>query len=337
MTFQPIKGVRPAAMSAGGAYGWLTPYIAAMSAHNEDIRARVLTLSRGELHFIALCISLMGDKAQDADHMAAFARSYSILSRKTLITTAAELGDATAHPVLAKTVFRLAGEVWRAPTYIRLAWLYEEATARKALSHMPFITRQHVMQLSRLPEVYRTRGILKMLRRSRSISEVLFAIEIVRRVRTDLTDRQILASLEKAKSEYIRDWVGHHYEQAPFPEPPVGALIINGVEALRPLTCYADLTRGALEFDNCIRSDHWKVLKGDTYFYRYAPEAGGKGAAIVELVRAPVIGWVVHQALGPNNNAINGVDRTKILTAFRRAGIEPAPQAQNPNVWFYLD
>lgn len=337
MTFQPIQGVRPAVSAGGGAYGWLTPYIASMTAHNENIRARALILPRGELHFIALCIALMGDKARDTDHLAAFARDYGSTPRKTLLTAAGRLGDAPTHAGLVKTSFRLAGEVWRAPTYRRLAVLYDEENARKALSHMSFITRRHVIHLARLPAVYRTRGVLKMMRRTKTVGEVIFAIEIVRRVRTDLTDRQILASLEKAKSEYIRDWVGHHYEQAPFPAAPVGALIVNGVEALRPLTCYADLARSALEFDNCIRGELWKVLKGDTYYYRYAPEAGGKGVAIVELVRAPVIGWIVHQMLGPNNDEVRGVDRAAILAAFRRAGIEAAPQAQNRNVWFYLD
>lgn len=345
MTFQPITGVRPAAERSGptghggahgGAYGWLTPYITALAAHNEDVRARALTLPRGEVHFIALCIALMGDKAQDPDHLAAFARSYGTLSRKTLLATAAGLGRMPAHSSLAKAAFRLAGSLWRAAAYRRLAALYEETNARKALAHLPFITRRQVMQLARLPEAYRTRGVLKMLQRPGNISEVLFAIEIVRRVRTDLTDRQIIASLEKAASTNIRSWVGRHYEHAPFPEPPVGPLVVDGVEALRPLTCYADLERSALEFDNCIRSDLWTVLLGENYFYRYAPEAGGKGVAIVELKRAPVIGWVVHEALGPDNNAITGADRATILAAFGRAGIGAAPQARNPNVWFNL-
>jgi len=69
-------------------------------------------------------------------------------------------------------------------------------------------------------------------------------------------------------------------------------------------------------------------------FYRYAPEAGGKGVAIVELRKAPVIGWVVHEALGPKNDAIRGVDRSAILAAFRRAAIGAAPQAANPDAWF---
>ena len=333
MTFHPISGVRPAATSAGGAYGWLTPHIAALAAHNEDIRARALNLTRGELHFIALVIALMGEKASDANHVAAFARMLGARTRKDILAAFAPGSD----PALARLAAKLAGGVWRAPQYARLAALYGETHARKTLNHLPSVTRRHVAVLARLPAAYRTRGVLKMMRRPRALSEVVLAIEVVRRVRTDLTDRQILASLEKGTSANIQNWVMRHYQHAPFPAAPTPALIIDGVDALRPLTCYADLARGAVEFDNCIRSDLWRVLKGDTYFYRYAPQAGGKGVAIVELKRAPVIGWVVHEALGPGNGEVNGVHRAAILSAFREAGIGAVPQAANPQAWFYID
>ena len=341
MTFQPIAGVRPAVRSSiranGGAYGWLTPYIASLATHSEDIRARVLVLPRGELHFIALCIALMTDKAQAPEHVAAFAHSYDTLSRKTLLATASELGGIPAHTSLSKVAWRLAGRIWRAGAYRKLTALYEDANSRKTLRHLPSITRRHVALLTRLPTAYRTRGILNMLRNTRNVSHVLFAIEIVRRVRIDLTDRQILMSLEKANACDIQLWVRRHYEHAPFPEPPTAALVINGVDGLRPLTCYADLARSALEFDNCIRDSLLKVLNGNSYFYRYAPEPGGKGVAIVELIRMPVIGWVVHEMLGPENNAVKGVDRATILEAFRKTDVLMTPQARNPNVWYYLD
>lgn len=341
MTFQEVSGPAahaplsaPASREAGGPYGWLTPYIEAITAHNEHIAARVLRLRRAELHFIALCLSLMGEKRNDADHLAAFARGLHVLAKQTLVLASAERGGVNAPAALAKAIKHLAGPPWRPPTYLRLAALLNEPQARKTLHHLPAISRRHVMTLARLPETYRTVGVLKMIRQRRDLSEVLFGIELVRRVRTDLDDRQIIASLEKAKSRHIRNWVMRHYARVPFPAPPVSAIVIDGVEALRPLASYSDLERAALEFDNCIRHDLWPVLKGDTYFYRYAPEAGGKGVAIVELRRAPVIGWVVHEALGPRNDPISGLDRATILAAFRRGGIGAAPQAINRDAWF---
>ena len=340
MTFQPIGLARPRAgpvettgpPAYGAAYGWLTPAIEAIAAHHDGFAARVLHIPREELHFIALIVALMGDKARDADHLAAFAREYGYTPRRKL---AAKFSFVIPDEGVAKLAPKIAGSLWRAPTYVRMAALFHEENARKVLRHCKSISRRTVLTLSRLPAEYRTQGVLKMIKRPRELGEVLFAIELVRRVRTDLNDVQIVASLEKAETPYIREWVMKHYEHAPFPEAPTGPLIRGGVDVLRPLSSHDDLARAAREFENCIRTYLWQVLKGDSYFYRYAPEAGGKGVAIVELRRAPIVGWVVHEALGPGNDPINGAHRAAIIAAFRDEGVGAAPQAVNPNgPWF---
>ncbi len=332
----PAYAIAPHPREGGGAYGWMTPYVAAMAAQNPAFAARALYLTRAEAHFIALALAMMGPARDDADHFGAFARSYGVLSRRTIIESAMTLGGVEAPSAIVNIVPKLAGRVWRPATYRRLAALMADGNARKTLRHLKRITRRQAIMLARLPAPYRTVRVLKMIRRSRDRAEIMFAIEVVRKVRTDLDDRRILVSLEKADEAYIRDWVMRHYERAPFPAPPVPALIINGVEAIRPLASYDDLARAAREFNNCIRDYLWRVLKGDAYFYRYAPEAGGKGAAIVELRKAPVIGWVVHEALGPDNAALRSADRAAVLNAFAREGVGAAPQAAHPEAWFDL-
>ncbi len=343
MTFQPINGVRagpraafepPVDMRAGGPYGWLTPAIAAIANHDPAFARRALFLTRKERHAIALILALMGERGTDPDHLAAFARDYGRLDRRTLLAAMAPGRDAAVM----KLVSKLAGAPWRAPTYRRLADLFADKTARKVLRHLPAITRRHVLTLARLPDGYRTISIVRLVAKPRQVPEVVFAIDLVRRLRTDLTDRQIIASLERADGSRIRAWVMRHYERAPFPPAPTEALMRGGVEVMRPLTTYEDLATAAREFDNCIRTYHWNVLKGDTYFYRYAPEAGGKGVAIVELRRLPAVGWVVHEALGPNNGDIPAGVRASILALFRQKGVGAAPQAANPDgPWFNID
>lgn len=335
MSFQQIGTITPRARCAsGGSYGWLTPYIASIAVHNEEIAARSLFLTRAELHFIAMCTSLMGKSRDDRDHYAAFARGLGVVSRRTLIENACDLGSIDATPGLAQLPAQLAGNIWRPASYIKLATLMAEPSAKKALRHLPRITRGNVITLARLPEAYRTHGVLRMIKKRSDLAEVLFALELVRRVRIDLNDQQVLASLEKAEARSMRAWVMKHYEQAPFPPAPVGPIMLAGVEAMRPLSCYDDLARAAREFDNCIRTYLWAVLKGDSYFYRYAPNAGGKGVAIIELRRTPVIGWIVHEALGPKNDDLTAMDRAIIVNAFSDAGISPAPQMVSPNAWF---
>lgn len=338
MTFQNIR-ITPASRDAEarGIYGWITPQLAQMAKENEAFGVRILTLQREEQHFLALCLSLMGDARHDADQLTHFSQRYGNTARRKLIDDSCALGRIGVVPGLDKMPGKLAGRIWRPATYRRLAQLLGDASANKLLRHKRRISRGDVSTIGRLPTEYRTEVLLGMIKRRRDLTEVLFAIELVRRVRTDLDDRRILASLEKAKLRKIREWVMRHFERAPFPEPPVGPIMLAGVEAMRPLTCYEDLARAAREFDNCIRNYLWNVLKGDTYFYRYAPEAGGKGVAIVELRRAPVLGWVVYEALGPENDPVCGVQRAAIVSAFSYAGILPAPQAVSPNAWFEID
>ena len=120
----------------------------------------------------------------------------------------------------------------------RLAALFDEPEARKALRHMTSVSRRRVIYLSRLPQGYRNEAVLSLVRRKGDMGEMAFAIELVRHIRTDLTDRQIVATLmtkkAKAKPASIRDWVMKHYERVPFPQAPVPAVCAGGREVLRP-------------------------------------------------------------------------------------------------------
>lgn len=175
-----------------------------------------------------------------------------------------------------------------------------------------------------------------MISARRDLKEVTFAIEVVRRVRLDLTDRQILSSLERADGSYIYDWVMRHYEHVPFPEAPSGAIPVGTGAVLRPIGAYSEMSAVAHEFDNCVRDRLWRVLKGDSALYRYTPLGGGDGA-IVELRRAPIIGWTLEEAAGPNNTPLPGKDREIIFAALRNHGFRIAPQAYDRRAHFDLD
>jgi hypothetical protein len=311
---------------AGGAYGWLTPHIAEMAASAPSISSRALSLPRDELHFIGLVIAL----ASAPVDLAALARAIGREPRATILASFAPACDAR----LARLVPKITGRPWRAPTYRRLAMLYAEPHARKVLSHLRAITRRVVLTLWRLPAPYRTRGVLAMIERPRDLSRVLFAIEIVRRVRTDLTDRQIIASLDRADSGYIRDWVEAHYERLPFPAAPTAALSDGRGGVLRPVTTGEELIRWAREFDNCAANRLWRGLTGDTALYRY--DVGDRPTAFVELRPVPGVGWAIEEAVGRANAPLAPEDRTALFNTFADAGVPAAPQAYGRG-WFDLD
>lgn len=315
-------------------YGWATPYLAAIARQNPAFAARVLDISRPELHYFALILSLMEEARDDLDHLGALARAVDRVDRVAIFNMMAPGRDSG----LVRLSQKFAGDPWRPRTYLRIANLYSDPEARKTLSHKSAITRRDILTLARLPDGFRGPKITALAQRKTEITELVFAIDIVRRLRADLTDRQIAASLCNAKRGKIRDWVMRHFERVEFPAAPTTALSFGGTRTIQPVTSFAALARAAQDFKNCIRNYQMNVLRGESYFYRCdCVEAGNaKPVAMIELTKAPVVGWLVHEALGPDNEPITGADRAAIVSAFRAAGVGAAPQAIHPGVWFDL-
>ena len=315
----------------GGVYGWLTPFVADIAARNSAFARRVLNLPRDEIHFIAMVLSLMTDGARAAIGVEILARSIGVNSRERI------LGELAPHidPRFARFARKLGGGVWRPVSYRRLADLALEPHARKTLGHLRTVTRRDIITLARLPAAYRTLGVLKHARIPRELSRLVFAIEVVRRIRTDLSDRQIIASIEKAEDFNIRRWVEGHYERLPFPPAPTAILTDGRDGVLRPVTSGSDLRRTGGDFDNCVLNYVAQAALGAVVFYRF--ERGGEKIAVAMLRRTPALGWAVEEVSGPNNFAPSGGDRRAIIEIFARAGIVAAPQAVSRHRWFDLE
>ncbi len=321
---------RPILVEIGGPYRWLTPYIATMAGVNASIAARILSLPRDELHFIAMTLAFVRD-AENPARVEDFARAIGRDRRENILRDFAPDFD----PVLARCCAKLAGKPWRATSYRRLAALAADPHARKTMRHLKAISRRDVLALSRLPPAYRTRGVLKMARDRRDFRRLVFAIEIVRRVRTDLNDRQILASLEKADGASIKEWVEAHYERLPFPAAPTGLLTDGRGGVLRPVACGGELKRAAVDYDNCARTYVERAATGASVFYRC--ERDGRRVALAEIRPVPGLGWAIHELSGPRNQEIGGEDRIAIIAAFAAAGVAATPQARSRFGWFPID
>lgn len=316
---------------AGGPYGWLTPYLATIAGANASIAARILSLPRDELHFIAMALAFMGDARDDRARVDAFSRALGRDKRETILRDVAPEFD----PLLARFAGKLAGKPWRAATYRRLALLAAEPHARKTLGHLASPSRRDVLYLSRLPPAYRTRGVLNLIRKRSDFSRLVFAIEIVRRVRTDLTDRQILASLEKADGCRIKDWVEAHYERLPFPPTPTAEMTDGRGGVLRPVVTGAALKRTGIDYDNCARGYVARAATGASVFYRC--DRGARRIAVIEIRPVPGLGWAIEEISGPGNREVDGADLQAIVAAFAAAGISAAPQALSRFGWYGLD
>lgn len=338
MTFQSLTGVpagaRLCAQNAarprkGGAYQWLTPYVASIAAHNDDVARRALALDRAELHFIALVAALTDCPLADDPRIVALARGLGALRRADLLTAAAPDAD----PRLLRFVGKLGGRVWRPAAYRRLATLMREPIAAKTLAHLPTITRRHVIILSRLPAAYRTSGVLRMANLGERLSHVAFAIEIVRRVRPDLNDRQIMKSLEKTDAHSMRSWVEAHYVRLPFPSAPTGPLMCGSGGVLRPVVSGADLEATALRYKNCAMGYLNDVWAGHLTFYRFERDA--TPLALVQLRKTPGCGWTVEHMEAPDNVTLDGATRGEIIARFAEEGFIASPQAISPRARYF--
>ncbi|MBI1391563.1 MAG: hypothetical protein GC152_02370 [Alphaproteobacteria bacterium] len=321
----------------GGAYGWLTPHVAAIAGVNPDFARRALVLERSELHFIALAISLMEPSGLERREVEALGRRIGVAPRDAVLAAAAPAGTRG----MASVVGRLVGKVWRPPTYRRLAALMANAETAKAIRHMKNVSRRDIRTMTRLPDGYRTRPVIELLRRRGHVPTVVFAIDLVRRVRRDLTDRQIMESLKSMQPGNPPEWIERHYAAAPFPPPPApGVLPVAGGGKLTPLMRYGELVQAGEALRNCARTYAMAVIRGDSYIYAYTVHRGHAHwpGGMVEVRRAPLAGWCAVQALGQSNEPLAPAARFALAAALKSAGYLVAPRLVHPDApWLNID
>ncbi|MEO1014670.1 MAG: hypothetical protein AAFX08_05720 [Pseudomonadota bacterium] len=321
----------------GGAYGWLTPHLAVIASVNADFARRVLIIDRAEAHFIALAVALMGPDGATPARVAGFGARLGRVSRDKALADAAP----AAPRGLASLSGRLVGGVWRPATYRRLASLMDDPQAAKTLRHMKRVSRRDVRALSRLPDGYRVGAVVEVVARKGHLPTVLFAIDLVRRVRADVCDRDILASLKSMDPKDVGAWIDRHYEAAAFPAPPVaGDISVAGGGRLRALTNHREMVEAGQALSNCARTYAMATLKGEAYLYRYVVHRGHRDwpGAMAEVRRAPGAGWVAVSALGASNEPLRPVTRMALVAAFREAGFLVAPRLIDPNApWLNCD
>ncbi|MEM1194004.1 MAG: hypothetical protein AAGH42_11500 [Pseudomonadota bacterium] len=338
MTFQSMTGFRAAISTREtGPYGWLTPFIGDIANQHPEFASRILCLSRAEVHFLGIAYVAMTLCPDARARRDGFVRAYTKMKRRTLLLRFAFVGNPARATMILKLSRKFGGDLWRPASYIRALTFSKCPNTVKTLRHSPTITRRTLLDLQALPQVYRTAGVLSHMARNRHRHEVVFALAAVERIRPDLTPAQIVVSLKSAKPGALSCWVRRHLQRARFPAPPTGRLCDDQGHAVSPLESYQALANAAREFDNCLRTYQGQVLRGQRYFYRYTAENNGKGVGIIELRQMPVVGWVIEEALGPNNNDLSGQDRLAIINLFAKADIIATPQMRQPGRWFDID
>lgn len=303
-------------------FGWVTPHVAQIIHDVPAFRENLFTMSDGDWHHFAMLLSLMGKRAEDPEMLSTFAVDFFRKKKKNLLK---EISPNAPTNVL-KLTSKFKGRFWAPATYRRVVTLAREANAAKVLAHKDSIGREHIFWLSRLPVPYRQTGVLNKMNSTHQVRELIFAIDVVKQVRGDMSDREIAISLADSKKLSVQRWTANHFRQIAFPAPPWA-----GSAEIKPLTSFKELKESALRFENCIRTYLVKVLRGTSYFYRY--DENGKPVAIVEIVNLPVLGWAVNEALGRDNDELSGRHMSHVMQTFRQAGLKTAPPSIAPENW----
>lgn len=298
-------------------FGWLTPHLMPILARQPDRLVHYVGLSRADWHFLGLVVACLGDKARCPDHFAAIEAEAFVAPRLEVLRS---VYDGPARPLL-KTVPKLRGKLWEGQTYRHLAGLAREETMLTTLRRQRWIDRRFLRGVAAVPVSLRSDGVLRRVKRVSDAEQLAFMVEVVRRVRTDMSEAEILRSLAQHKGDKadVSKWVSEHYQHAPFPAAPW-----DGDPDLVPISDYPALKRLALEFDNCVRNYHEEVIGGQSYFYRFAP--GGKPVATVELQNLPQVGWSIGDVEGLKNARVGRSVVVEIRRRFGRVGIGSMPR-----------
>ena len=267
-------------------FGWLTPVILDATRADPDRLADWLAATRAEWHLAGLLLALAGDDAQAVEPLLFRTKRRVLLDRVR----------PGADPRLLTLAARLAGRLWPAAAYRRLAVLANDPAAVHLLCRARRITRRQVSELARVPDAYRHRAVLARLRKAGDAQRVLFAVQLVERIRPDLTRVAILRTLAQTPDHVgLEAWTRRHFRSASFPAPPR-----PGSDAMRPLRSWDEVQAVARAFRNCVRSHVSDVLNGSAYLY--VLRVGGQDRAVVEVSRVADGQWIISEAKGPDND-----------------------------------
>ncbi len=213
---------------------------------------------------------------------------------------------------LARALAHLGERAWPAEDYGRLVDLLgTEATAR-AIRHAKRIPLAQVQALSRLPAALREAGFDGAdltADRAQLFAETFEALRrregedaAARMARGWAAGTSVNDRLERARMDLIPE----------FPQPP-----FPGSDRLKVLPDKAALRDAAARYRNCLANYLINGARGESAFYEWT----GEPAAVIEIGRDFVHGWVLDQARCVGNEEVPEPARSAIIAELRSWGV----------------
>ncbi|NRA29282.1 MAG: hypothetical protein HRU11_03390 [Parvularculaceae bacterium] len=280
-------------------FGWLTELLLPVF-EQDPARMRVwLSACRHEWHFVGLVIALVDD-----DELFPEIEPFFFAEKKKDIWGAVH---PELDPRLVKLTGKLRGDLWQPQSSRRLLELMNDPAAARLLLKARSINRRKVMALARVPGPLRCSAVYERLKTAGDAERLTFAINLVERIRPDLSREEVLRNLAQTSGQVsLEGWARQHFRAVSFPAP-----LWAGTDVLKPLDSWVAVQKTALEFKNCIRGYVRDVLSGSCYLYLYDDGAGIK--AVVEFIRLADDLWAIGEINGPDNNMLSSVGEAKVV------------------------
>lgn len=196
--------------------------------------------------------------------------------------------------------------------YKLMLQLLSDKRGHKYLAHKKRISQRDLQLVPVLIEASSNNLSIGKIRNIKDIERIEYYTKVTQIIAPHLPLEQIIQSLMSfRRQEQFAKWIDKKLSKLHFADPPW-----PGNNWIHPLTTAADLKSAARQFENCCYDYLTKIIFGRCYFYTL-----DKGPALVLIVRDALLGWELDEVKGTANKTIRSNLKSKILDAFRQAGI----------------
>lgn len=217
---------------------------------------------------------------------------------------------------LARAFDRMGEIGWPAADYHRLLTILAAPNGAKLVQHAQVLTPELFASIAALPEALRLARLLAWLGAPGDAALIEEAYGVIA-ARGDKAAANAAARWARAKSPaQLFEWAGEDVAgDILAPDPP------SAEDGFVKIGTRRDLAGAGARFRNCLASYSYRVASGEAAVYLWA----GPPPLAIALVRDPVYGWILEQARGHANAAVDAQTRARVTGFLTARGVHVGP------------
>ena len=292
---------------------WCTRWVLSLCAEDPEFFQHITEQAAGYIHYLCLVrLALLNQQPENEmpiEELATWIRS---TSRKTIMK---QLYNPYPQGTL-KILTKLGRRPLSKNDYRRLIRLLGREGCAQALRHMRHIKPYQLAWMDEFPTEYLHPKLLGSIKKGTDYQTLKYIFRTFDAFSNEQVHVNLFGSIRQIQNlEQLTRWFQRQLKKLDFPIPPW-----SGNSWIKPITSASDLHKYANDFHNCLDDYTRAILLGNRYFY-----VSQHGPAIISLVRDPLLGWLIEEINGQNNNKPRKIVVESILCAFTKAGFRNHP------------